>query len=299
MGNRGATGAERPLPKVLKEYAARGPMQQFRLEAAAAFHCFRCGADKVSKLVTVYGSDWKQLLCNGCYGRLLSIFTIKKGTEADDVKAEALSRALLELVTNDEKQQMAQRMLLSENRATYLSETALRFLATSECVSQTLGSREGLDWSAAVIGLCKAVELEFVKRVIEPLKKNIVGGDFSEDLRDKDLSRIAKYCAEPGIAPPELGSIRHFLQTAANSKRRVDTSILLRALSTLVSRWPKSSWLFSQDGALTALETLTTKFRNRAAHTDELNKSDYDECRNHVLGEKGTLWMLILASQSK
>jgi len=39
-------GAGRPLPKVVKQYPARVPMQQFRLEAAIAFHCFRCGAEQ-------------------------------------------------------------------------------------------------------------------------------------------------------------------------------------------------------------------------------------------------------------
>ena len=30
-----------------------------------------------SKLITVYRGDWSKRLCNGCYGRLLSIYEIK------------------------------------------------------------------------------------------------------------------------------------------------------------------------------------------------------------------------------
>lgn len=72
-----------PLPvpsSIVKQYPSRGPMQQFRFKEATAFRCFRCGSTKTSKLIVVYGQDWNRRLCNGCYGRLLSIYEIKSGT---------------------------------------------------------------------------------------------------------------------------------------------------------------------------------------------------------------------------
>lgn len=77
-------------------------MQQFRLAESRAFHCFRCGQPKKSKLLAQYAGDWDRLLCNGCYGRLLSIFKIKAGTASDEDKAEALADALLGLYTEDQ-----------------------------------------------------------------------------------------------------------------------------------------------------------------------------------------------------
>src|SRR6516164_170405 len=100
----------RPLRSIVKEFPPRGPMQQFRLDSASAFHCFRCGADKTAKLVTVYGGDWNKLLCNGCYGRLLSIYEIKGGTQPDDERANSLAELLLGLVSRDAQEEGIRRL---------------------------------------------------------------------------------------------------------------------------------------------------------------------------------------------
>ena len=65
-----------PRPeKVVKEFPRHGDLQLNRLEKLHEFQCERCRAVKKSKLVAVRGGDWSKLLCNGCYGLLLS----KKG----------------------------------------------------------------------------------------------------------------------------------------------------------------------------------------------------------------------------
>lgn len=97
----------KPIPSQLqKEYPARGPLQQFRFKEATAFYCFRCGTSKKAKLVTIYGQDWNRRLCNGCYGRLLSIHEIKAGTGEDDEKAEALANLLLSSLNTDQKREL-------------------------------------------------------------------------------------------------------------------------------------------------------------------------------------------------
>jgi len=63
-----------PIPsQIEKEYPLRCPLCQYRFKEATAFHCFRCGVSKKAKLITIYAHDWNRRLCNGCYGRLLSI----------------------------------------------------------------------------------------------------------------------------------------------------------------------------------------------------------------------------------
>src|SRR6266446_10935663 len=90
----------KPVPfEIEKVYPQRGPMQQYRLAQSAAFNCFRCGQSKKSKLITVYGDDWSRRLCNGCYGRLLSIYEIKAGTAPDDERADALASVVLRHVS--------------------------------------------------------------------------------------------------------------------------------------------------------------------------------------------------------
>jgi hypothetical protein len=61
-----------PPGNIIKEFPKAGDLQLFRLETLHEFQCLRCQAQKKSKLVTVPGDDWSKLLCNGCYGLLMS-----------------------------------------------------------------------------------------------------------------------------------------------------------------------------------------------------------------------------------
>src|SRR5260370_21823399 len=144
---------------VTKHYPPRGPLQQFRFEASTAFNCFRCGASKKSKLITVYNGDWSKRLCNGCYGRLLSLYEIKAGTTPDDERAETLAATLLSMVSTEEERQAERLFRTAEKKAERLSAVAVRFIATAEHVAGQLQADPQLEWSPAVISLCKAVEV--------------------------------------------------------------------------------------------------------------------------------------------
>jgi hypothetical protein len=159
-----------PVPStVMKTYPQRGPLQQFRFAESFAFSCFRCGETKKSKLITIYSRDWSKRLCNDCYGRLLSLYEIKAGTAADDQRADELATVLLSLVTQDDQRQAERLFRTSERCAERLCSEAVRFVATSEHVAGHLQDEPHLEWSPAVIGLCKAVEAEVVSRILRPL----------------------------------------------------------------------------------------------------------------------------------
>lgn len=288
----------KPVPStVTKTYPKRGPLRQFRFVAATAFVCFRCGASKKSKLVTTYDGDWSKKLCNGCYGWLLSIYQIRAGTGADEEKVEQLANLLLSLVNVDVVREAEYRLLVSETRAEHLSSKTLRFVATAEYVAEQLGPKADIEWSPAIIGLCKAVESEIVDRLILPLANRAASRDLSVDKKDKDIGRIAAFCADRGRTPPELGSIAHFLQTVANSRRRRDTSNTIRAFLELATDWSGSQWLLNPRGLHDAIGSLTAEFRNKAAHLHELNKSDYRRCHELILGPDGILWKLHISLQ--
>ena len=57
---------------MIKNYEERGDYEQFRNEKIVNFKCMVCGAEKTSKLVVVYKGDWQKIICNGCYGKVLS-----------------------------------------------------------------------------------------------------------------------------------------------------------------------------------------------------------------------------------
>ena len=283
--------------KIAKTYPARGPMQQFRLAEISSFRCFRCGDTKRSKLITTYNEDWSRRLCNGCYGRLTSLFDIKAGTQPDDERCDALADALLSAVNLEAKRQAERLYRAADERTARLTPQAVRFIATAEYVGAQLQSEPQLEWSPAVIGLCKAVELEVVNRILVPLAKKSNSADLWADSRDKDLARVAEFCRDPTRPSPELGAFAYFLQTAIHSKRRRDTSVLIQAFLELARDWVGSSWILDPSSFLRSLETLTKKFRNRAAHIDELGKTDYLECRDLTIGRAGIMWELLESTE--
>lgn len=287
----------KPVPfEIEKAYPPRGPMQQFRLTQSAAFACFRCGQSKKSKLITVYGDDWSRRLCNGCYGFLLSIYEVKAGTAPNDDRADALASVLLGLISKDEGAQAERMLKASEKRAELLSPEAVRFIATSEHVSKHLTAQPELEWSPAVIGLCKSVELEVVRLLLRPLATQLTGADLAIDRTDKDYGRIAAFSVDPTRRPPELGAIVHFLRTLSNSKQRRQQSTLLQAFLKMVSSWTGSHWILDESGLARFLDTLTVGYRNPAAHTTELGQVDYTSCRELVLGADGGLWRLLVST---
>ena len=283
--------------QLIKVYPPRGPLQQYRFKEATAFHCFRCGASKKSKLITIYNNDWHKRLCNGCYGKLLSIYNVKAGTGPSNEKAEALAEILLSLLTRDQEREAQRLFQTSEKRSIFLSEKTTRFLATADYVARSLSHEASLDWSPAVIGLCKAVELELVERLIIPL--NIMRGDPSldKDVKDKDIGRIAKFIRDGTGKPPELGTFAHFLQTLINSKSRRTTSALMQAFLGQLRDWPGANWILDLNGLYESLLLLTRKFRNRAAHVDDLEQQDFENCRALVIGDQGLIWRLVQATQ--
>lgn len=245
----------------------------------------------------IYDNDWNHLLCNGCYGRLLSIYEIKAGARSDDDKATALAEVLLSLLSKDQIREAERLYQLAEKRASLLSTAALKFVATSEHLSRALETVPDLDWSPATIGLCKAVETEIIERILIPLLAELKGINLEVDIKDKDLGRVARYFTEPSAKPPEMGTFAHFLQTSINSETRRSTSPTIEYLYKLFHSLPNSDWISHIDGLYKSLTRLTQDFRNPAAHINTLTKRDYENCRDFVIGSDGMLWKLIFATQ--
>jgi hypothetical protein len=162
-----------------------------------------------------------------------------------------------------------------------LHALTVNFLDTADALASALRDYSDLDWSPAVIMLCKAFEKETVERLVMPLRKKSSGRNLRADASHEDLGRIARFCSGGG-KPPELGTLCHFLRTAIHSKHRRTTSILVQTFYELVSDWPHSHWLVDKLGLEAALERLTKDFRNRAAHIEKLNESDFSDCRHFV-----------------
>lgn len=280
--------------EIVKVMPPRGPLQQYRVDKACQFDCFRCGGRKTSKLITVLGENDDQLLCNGCYGRLVSLWELKSGELTEEERSEAILALVGRYVTPAQieaaRVRLARGVLFRQ-----LSEPAQKALATAEAVTNSLRAATGLDWSAAVVCLCKAVEIEAVQRIAVPLQGASRDLDLSADLQDKDLARLARFCV--GRAPaPELGSLAYSLRVAGSSRRRASTSRLLQVLLAFTATVRAGDWLLSANGFPEVLDNLSKNFRNPAAHTRVLDEKDYDACFDVVLGEGGLLPALVSAT---
>jgi hypothetical protein len=290
----------KPVPSSLAQvYRARGPIQKFRFAEASAFVCFRCEQAKKSKLIAVYNQDWSTCLCTGCYRHLLSIYNVKAGTQTHDARTESLGTALLATVSADAKREAQRIFQTSEQRARFLSPETLCFVSTAEHVACQLSADPHLEWSPAVIGLCKAVESEVVGRILQPLAARAAGQDLGADKLDNDLSRVAAFCIDATGKPPELGAFNHFLEVAIHSQHRRHTSKLLATFFVLCRDWVESHWILQTAGLSRAMSELIKEFRNPAAHIDELSQKDYEDCRRLVIGADGMLWRIILATSTR
>ncbi|MGX1542697.1 hypothetical protein [Streptomyces adustus] len=69
-------------------YPPRGDLQQYRLEASTTFTCARCRERKVAKLVATSAGAPDEVICNGCYGRLVSNSTAQRAPEDSEPKAD-------------------------------------------------------------------------------------------------------------------------------------------------------------------------------------------------------------------
>lgn len=102
----------------------------------------------------------------GCYGRLLSLYEIKAGIGSDDDKAEALAKALLSFVELENQRNAERLFRTSEERAKHLSPEVVRFIASAEYLAGHLQDAPQLEWSGAIVVLCKAIEAEIVSRIL-------------------------------------------------------------------------------------------------------------------------------------
>ena len=288
-------GTPPPLA-VVKEYPPRGPLQQVRFVGAIEFHCFRRTQIKKSRLVALYGLDWNKKLCNGCYGRLLSIYEVKSGTDSDDDRAQALATILLELARNVEAVEALKAAGIDRPDLRLLERTALLFLGTATFVARSLEAQPTLEWSPAVVGLCKALEFEAAAHVMVPWRAACEGHDLTADIADKDFRRVARYCARQVEETPELGTVAYTLAAIGRSVRRAEHSELIRALHTVSNSWSGRVWMLDAGGFALDLNLYVKDYRNRAAHTDELARSDFDSCWERLVGGEGTLWQLASAT---
>jgi hypothetical protein len=271
-------------------------LSQFRFEKAVSFICFRCAAAKTSKSITICNENWDYKICNGCYGYLLSIHNIKNSTDPDEKKFEALDKCIEQLARDYKSRIIAFRNKLDKSKSEFEDSTR-RFLATAACLEEDLPKGEFLEWSPAVLCLCKAVENELINKFLIPMRN--FGLDMATDKSDPRTKRVDQFLSRETDTPPELGGISFYINLVAKSSSYRDKAASAPLLKTYSEKRPFFDWYTRGGGAASDIETIVTKFRNRAAHISELAHDDFQECKELVLGSEGILSNILRASQPK
>lgn len=266
-----------PLASIKKKYPPRGPLSQFRFDETVAFVCGRCVATKKSKLISIYGNDWDIKLCNGCYGYLLKLFEIRSEKELSHEKLLRLDK-LIDQISDQFCDRIGpyQKALSDGERG--LTSATNRFLATARFLKTQLPKGDHLEWSPAILCLCKAVESELVDKFLNPVKSMAEQMQIQLTEFDRRTKRVEQYVLGQSDQAPELGAICFFLDLLASSdKFRQQCQLSPAIAKTSVAR-PFFEWYLDTKRCALPLKELVSKFRNKAAHLTELNEADFLAC---------------------
>ena len=143
--------------------------------------------------------------------------------------------------------------------------------------------------SPASIEFSKCVETELAEKLLKPFKKFYNNSEFKEmdlssDIKDRDLSSMARYIKEIDAKTPELGTFAYYLSVFIHSKKRAKNSAVLQAFKEFVSQLPRPEFVTDKNILLDTLTRITTKYRNGAAHTELLPFKVLDEFYQLLIG---------------
>lgn len=286
----------------IERYPPRGNLQLIRYDRAAPFECWRCRKTKVSKLQAIANLERPRIICNGCYGYLLSLAEIKAQNIEPWLKAEQIHDLNIKEVSAKQAAQGAEK---HEQRIKqywrFLSPQARQFIGTAEFLYERMTDRVDLDFSPLIIELVKSFEHQCLIGFVEPMKNKAmnepqVEREVTADCEDRDFGRMAKYVFGRDVRPPELGVIAYTLATFIHSKERILRSRFLKILNAHISSCRDVDYFMNQERFVGQASKLTQSYRNPAAHVGSLSKLAFEECRTMLIGPSGVLWQLVTAT---
>ncbi|MGB8218726.1 MAG: hypothetical protein WCE94_15615 [Candidatus Methanoperedens sp.] len=286
---------------IVKRYPPKGNLQLFRYDSNTPFECWRCQETKVSKLQAVVTLKKPHIICNACYGYLLSLAEIK----AQDIEPWQKADQIHDLTITQVSERVAASAVEKQEQKhkqywKFTSREAKRFIGTAEFLYERMLDHDDLDFSGPIIELIKAFEHECVSRFVEPMRAvasrtNLLECEIQKDCQDDDFGHMAKYVFGHGAKPPELGRISHALDVFIHSKKRIQDSRFLKILDDQISLCHDRDYFINKERFVAQVNQLTQSYRNPAAHIGSMSKKDYEECEAMLMNDNGALWQLITA----
>jgi hypothetical protein len=147
-----------------------------------------------------------------------------------------------------------------------------------------------LDCSPASIQFSKLVETEIEQKLLLPFrdffnKSEFKTQDLTSDLKDKDICRMTGFLNNPESKAPELGTFAYFLSVALNSKSRAKTSPTIKSYKEYIKSFDDSNFLLSKL-LFDILTTISSEYRNGAAHTKALDYIKISKFYKMLIGDK-------------
>jgi hypothetical protein len=177
-----------------------------------------------------------------------------------------------------------------------LSDQTRTYMATAEQVHTVLSEQEeNPDYSLVGMELCKALETEINRMLVEPfvqslngnqtafLKVNKTGESNGKPIYFTYLARVVDHENYPEMTSLTLGQC-HFIL-----KRALDKEYALKEYSDFLAKVCSSSGAIIGKGFLRKLKTVTKTYRNTIAHGSPMNRKQYDHLRRLVFAEKEAL----------
>ncbi len=155
-----------------------------------------------------------------------------------------------------------------------------------------------LDASPSAIQFSKCLEIEIEQKLLLPFRAYFSSSpfrseDLSNDLTDKDISKVSIFLTKPDSKAPELGTFAYFLSIVINSKTRGKTSPTIRCFKEFVNQFVNSGFILSSNFQK-LIEQITTKYRNGSAHTKALPFELLEEFYNLLIGQNLDGLLIIL-----
>jgi len=210
-------------------------------------------------------------------------------TEIVEAKAETESRSLHQASEGI-------REIMGAYMWTSLLEHTRTYLATAEHTFQLLtGNRDEPDFSLVGMELCKALETEINRALIEPFPEylngngeefliiNEIGAAKGKPLYFTYLAKVVDMENFPGITSLTLGQY-HFVL-----KKTLNQDYALREYGDFLERITQSSKTVIGKSFLNKLETVTKRYRNAIAHGSPMTRKEYFHLRKLIFAGENSL----------
>ncbi len=223
---------------------------------------------------------------------------VKLTTEIMEAKAELEGMSLSEATRSLED-------IIGQHNWQTLSGQTRTYLATAEHTFKLLKEgEEDPDYSLVGMELCKALETELNKRLVEPfigymngktsefLRINQTGESKGKPIYFTYLARVVDSVNYPQIDSLGLGQYHFVLKLA------LDGDYALSEYRDFLGEICGASEGIAGKAFLKNLGIVTQKYRNAIAHQSPMTKKQYEELRTHVFaGEKALLKMIASSSR--